>query len=234
MFSRHAILSCLIFALSLIGFVALWRESRRSATVVGGLVLFYAAFFSAQVVFIARNFLLLLPMFALASGIGAQLLVSPRRPGWLRAGAAAVIAVAIGWNAVDLWATASSIPALSSPNALLARTHDYVAARRDTPFHISRPLRTALLDAGYVLPANAAQDEADAAVFLFRHSDLQATDAVLRDWPGTRAQTFDWIGPREVNFNYYPTWRGRDRVLILPLAQARSMGVLDHFGGRAP
>ena len=234
MFSRNAIVSCLIFALAVFGFVALWRESRRSAAVVSGLVLFYAAFFSTQVVFIARNLLLLLPIFAFASGIGAQLLTSASRPGWLRAGAAAAIAVAIGWNAVDLWRTASSIRALSSPDALLARTHDYVAARPETPFHIARPLRTALLEAGYVLPANAAQSDADAAVFLFRHSDLQGTNPVLREWPGTRAQTFDWIGPREVNFNYYPTWRGRDRVLILPLAQARSMGVLDHFGGRAP
>ena len=33
------------------------------------------------------------------------------------------------------------------------------------------------------------------------------------------------FGPREVNFNYYSTWRGSDRVVVMTIEKARAAGV---------
>jgi hypothetical protein len=35
-----------------------------------------------------------------------------------------------------------------------------------------------------------------------------------------------WFGSYEVNYNYYPTWQGRDRIVAMGLPAARSLVVL--------
>ena len=41
-----------------------------------------------------------------------------------------------------------------------------------------------------------------------------------------RDDTFDWIGPREVNLNYYSVWCGADHAFILNMRAAERMGVV--------
>jgi len=58
-------------------------------------------------------------------------------------------------------------------------------------------------------------------------SELTPSNAHLAFWPATRHDTFDWIGPREVNLNYYPTWSGADHAIILNIDAAEHMGVVE-------
>jgi hypothetical protein len=37
--------------------------------------------------------------------------------------------------------------------------------------------------------------------------------------------TTRWFGPMEVNFDYYPTWQGDERIVVMPLARARALGL---------
>ena len=57
----------------------------------------------------------------------------------------------------------------------------------------------------------------DDAIALY--APAQHTDA------NGRARIETWFGPREVNFDYYTSWCGHDRVLVLPTAHARVIGV---------
>ena len=58
-------------------------------------------------------------------------------------------------------------------------------------------------------------------------SELASSNAHLSFWPATRHDTLDWIGPREVDLNYYPTWPGADHAIILKIDAAEHMGVLE-------
>ena len=66
-------------------------------------------------------------------------------------------------------------------------------------------------------------------------SELTAINAHLAFWPATRHDTLDWIGPREVNLNYYPTWTGADHAVILSMSAAERTGVVEALShGRPP
>ncbi len=60
--------------------------------------------------------------------------------------------------------------------------------------------------------------DADAALFLASEG--------MRPWTANRRRLVDrWFGPHEVNFNYYPTWQGDDRILLMPMDKARRLNV---------
>ena len=33
-----------------------------------------------------------------------------------------------------------------------------------------------------------------------------------------------WFGPGEINYRYYPTWQGEDRIVWVPLAALERIG----------
>ena len=61
--------------------------------------------------------------------------------------------------------------------------------------------------------------------FIFRASELSREDH-LTSWPATEHDTFDWIGPREVNLNDHSVWCGADHAFILNMGAAERMGVV--------
>ena len=45
-------------------------------------------------------------------------------------------------------------------------------------------------------------------------------------WRANRLNyTERWFGPYEVNFDYYPSWEGNDRILVMNRADAVMLGV---------
>ena len=57
---------------------------------------------------------------------------------------------------------------------------------------------------------------------------------VLRSWPSTSGHTYVTLGPEEVNFNYYSTWIGSDRIIVMSTSRARAIGVtLSDLGAEA-
>ena len=54
------------------------------------------------------------------------------------------------------------------------------------------------------------------------------------EWPANiRNLTLRTSGPLEVNFNYYPTWEGNDRIVGMTFARAYDAGV-DFVGASLP
>jgi hypothetical protein len=105
----------------------------------------------------------------------------------------------------------------------------YLACHASVPIALSARLAADLVAAGHPLPANVTQPDR-AVRYIFRASDL-SSDVQLARWPATRHNTFGWIGPREVNLNYYPTWIGLDHAIILRMEVAKEMGIVAALEG---
>ena len=46
------------------------------------------------------------------------------------------------------------------------------------------------------------------------------------NWTANRFNyTVRWFGPYEVNFNYYPSWIGNDRIIVMPIESALRLDI---------
>jgi hypothetical protein len=198
-----------------------WKESRLLA---GALLLFpatYVAFFAVQRVMIVRNLLVLAPFMAILAGRG--IVETIRRLGW-RPGRWALAAVAAGMmalNAAWLVHAGESIRGrgLDDPGADLAT---YARAHGRDSFLFSPRVRDEVARSGEEVPANAPAG--------IRDPDFVAVYAYEAmpnlEWPANvRTLTVRTFGPLEVNFNYYPTWEGNDRIVLMTFERACAVGV---------
>ena len=175
---------------------------------------------------------MLLPVFAYLAGVGFDGLIDracklpvgrPRQAAILAASLA--LTIAFGWNAWQQLAFGQSIPG-AQRDPLVRQVAEYLAEHASVPIALSPCLAADLATKGTPLPPNVAEP-IRALLYIFRKSELTSNNAHLAFWPGTRHDTLDWIGPREVNLNYYPTWSGADHAIILKMAAAEDMGVVE-------
>ncbi len=232
MFSPQPVFAAALAAISIFGFVPIWYRSRPLAATLGFLIIFYSMFFSIQIVFIVRNFLILLPVFAYLAGVGFDALIDrqlkipagrPRQAAILATGL--TTAMILGWNAWQQVAFGRSIVD-AQRRPLVRQVADYLAQHPSMRFTLSPCLAADLASIGAPLPANAAAS-GQGLKYIFRVSEITSSDALLTSWPATRHDTFDWIGPREVNLNYYPDWAGADHAIIVDLDAAEQLGVVE-------
>jgi hypothetical protein len=107
-----------------------------------------------------------------------------------------------GWNAWQQVAFGRSIvDARRQP--LVRQVVNYLTGHPSLRVALSPSLAADLIATGEPLPANVT-DSSAADEFIFRLSELSLSASHLASWDGTRHDSFDWIGPREVNLNYYP------------------------------
>jgi hypothetical protein len=229
MLSPQPVIAVALAATSIFGLVSSWQRSRSLAVTLGFLIVFYSVFFSTQVVFIVRNFLLLLPVFAYFAGIGFDALIDQAFKIPMGRPKHAVIlvmsmslAIVLGWNA---WQQVAFGQSIAERQPLLNQIVGYLARHSSVRVALSPSLAADLLATGEPLPSNITEP-GRADQFIFRASEVLSV-AHLVSWPATRHGTFDWIGPREVNLNYYPTWSGGDHAIILNADAAERMGVVD-------
>jgi hypothetical protein len=231
MLSPQPVIAAALTAACVLGLVSSWRRSRPLAAALGFLIVFYSIFFSLQVVFIVRNFLILLPVFAYFAGVGFDALIDrefkmpvgrPRQAAILATGM--TLAIALGWNAWQQVAFGRSI-ADAQRQPLVLQVAEYLAHHASVRVALSPNLAADLAATGEPPPANVTESSR-AVQYIFRTSELRSTNAHLASWPATRHDTFDWIGPREVNLNYYPSWE-TDHAIILNMSAAERMGVVD-------
>ena len=227
MMSPQPMIGVALAALALWGLVPAWHRSRPTACALGFLMVFYSLFWPWQVVFIVRNFLMLLPIFCYLAAIGYDALleralaVRKRRSTVLAATLALAVIVMMGWNAWEQLVFGRSIVATRQV-PLVFQAARYLSDRPAIPIALSPRLSADLVATGTTLPTNAVAP-AEARRFLFLLSELAKTNLQL---PGTRYDSYEWIGAREVNLNYYPNWKGRDHVIILDMDAARRMGIV--------
>jgi hypothetical protein len=229
--SPQPFLAAALAAVSILGLVPMWYRSKSLAAVLGFLIIFYSISFSLEVVFIVRNFLVLLPVFAYLAGAGFDALIDRvfKMPvGRLRQAAILATSVALtvgfGWNAWRQVAFGWSI-ADEQKKPLARQVTEYLAQHASVRIALSPCLAANLLAEGAPLPENVTEPSR-AVRYIFSARELSSSNAPLASWPATRHGTFDWIGPREVNLNYYPEWPGADHAIILNIEEAEHMGVV--------
>jgi hypothetical protein len=221
-FSPYQGIAALLFAAVSAGAV-LWvaRDIRFAAVLVGFPVLFLTVFCVRYRVAIVRNYLLVLPFFALmmARGIGDFARWLPRRElRWaLSAGLLGVFAVQAAWEI----AAGESIRSFN-PDRYVSEALEYVRARADTQFRVSNRVRAIARAQHLDLPPNVVSGRAGTEAVFFGIADGPGSWYFQTNDPWLTKAVF---GPREVNFNWYAGWTGNDRLVVMTLEKARATGV---------
>jgi hypothetical protein len=230
MLSPQPAISGALAALALWGLMPTWRRSRPIASTLAFLLVFYSLLFSRQAAFIVRNFLMLLPVFCYLASVGldailerAQATTGPQRNVAVLA-VTSTVAVMMGWNAWEQLAFGRSI-VTARQVPLVLQAARYLRDHPAIAIALSPKLSADLAATGMTLPPNAVA-RVTPQRFLFRASELSQTNAQLAHWPATRHDSYEWLGAREVNLNYYPNWAGRDHLFVLDMDRARRMGVV--------
>jgi hypothetical protein len=138
-----------------------------------------------------------------------------------RAGAAglALVGVAQAWWFV---AAGESIREVTTETEV-RDAFEYVRARAGTTFLLSPGVREVGARLGLRVPGNAARSGAEAdAVVLFARAEGPSPFTIPSNDPFLALAV---LGPREVNFAWYSSWTGHDRVLVMSRTKAKQAGV---------
>jgi hypothetical protein len=221
-FSRDPRISLFYSALALVGAAWALRRDRWMAAALLSFVVAYVGYFSLQRVMIARNLLVVVPFLAVlaARGVG----VCAAALGRHRSGRALLIAGVGGPMLIDaawLFEAAQSIRDPRPPERDLLTYLSRPSARECV---VSPRLRAALAGAvpnASALPAALRSSRAEAAEWAaFYASDVGSANG----WTGNRRDaTLRTFGPLDVNFNYYPSWRGHDRIVLMRVEDTRGL-----------
>jgi hypothetical protein len=201
----------------------LWlkRDLRFAAVLVGFPVLFLAMFCFRYRVVIIRNYLFVAPFFSLMLARGVTDLARWLPRPWLRWGFGAALLGVLTAQALWLVAAGESIRHID-PDAYVRQALDYVRDHGSIGFRLSNQVR-ALANAQHLaLPPNVVKGRAGTEVVFFGQSEGPNPWKWRVNDPWLTNAVF---GPREMNFNWYSSWSGHDRVVVMALDKARATGV---------
>jgi hypothetical protein len=209
-FSHFTPIALAFAGLAVIGVAATFRDSWRLGAVLVSFPVVYLAYFSSQGVLIVRNLLVVLPFLAVLAARGFGFACERARRPLLRRTLAAAALAALAGNAVWLAVAAETIASRRDHDRWVAQAAAYVDARPRLAFALSPRLERQLARRG-PLPTNAADlGAADRVLFYSREPEGWLA------WPANEPrQTRTWFGPFEVNFDYYPVWRGQQRIVVM-------------------
>jgi hypothetical protein len=209
--------------MAIVGIVIAAREDAWKLAIVLLFPLVYAGYMSLQRVMIVRNDLVLVPFLAIFAAHGGIALVRLLRPPPLRWLFAATLAGLLCVNAAWLVWSAQSIKTRGARNDVeqLARYLDKHPRQR---FRLSRQVAQDLIAReSRAWPNVIGSGSAGADAAIFYSSEVEQTN--WRLWTANRRNyVWTWFGPYEVNFNYYPSWEGDRRILVMPMRTARRLG----------
>lgn len=230
-FSPYLAIALFMFVLAIIGIASIIARDSREGAVFLVFPAFYLLYFSTQRAMLVRNLLAVGPFLAIAAARGAcvvgEFLRANRnepvaqlpRAAWWRVWAA-FLGAALCLNASWLIESAESIKARHT-DRFVREAAAYIRGHPNTTFFLSPRVKR---DVAVVAPPleNVTVDPAEAAVFV-----LYAREGMLgwQDWPANqRGLTRACFGPREVNFDIYPTWWGDDRIVVIDRSHAAKIG----------
>lgn len=230
--SPYDIISVIVIGLMLAGLLHLAMARRvRLLVTLAGVFIFYIIYFSQQAVFIARNYIFLYPMVAVLAGFGLIAIwnaLLARQMRWSRLAIGLALTGVIACNAWFVVSAAATI----EPRRPLSELFIAYAGNYDGRGIAVSPKLGQILD-DKAIPSVVPLAEADLVAFLSQELEKPFTShrtapltAPLAEWPGFDRNYFTWIGPWEVDYNYYPTWVGRERILIFPKEKAEEIGLV--------
>ena len=221
-FSPYPWLAFTLFCV-MVGGALLWlkRDLRFGATVVGFPFVFLMFFCIRYRVVMVRNYLFLVPFLSLllARFCADFMRWLPRQ--WLRISFAAALLAVLMVQGIWIVTAAESLRHVD-PNTYVAQALSYIAKRPDASFRVSGQVRSLAKTQHLTLPANVVGPKAGEHVVFFGRVEGPGPWNWKVNDPWLTEAVF---GPREINFNWYSSWSGHDRVVVMTLEKARSTGV---------
>jgi 4-amino-4-deoxy-L-arabinose transferase-like glycosyltransferase len=220
-FSPYRIPAMALFLAVVAGAIVVARHDRRLGVVLIGFPLAYLAFFCFSYrVAIVRNYLLVAPFLAVLAARGLAEAFHRLRYRWARWSLAAALGVLMVGQAAWLVRAGETIRR-RDPVADVEAAVAYVTAHPRTRFRLSTQVRAMAAQRNLTIPPNATEGPADAVVFLSMTEGPGVWGWKANDPWLTEAA----FGPLEVNFSWYSSWRGYDRVVIMTTEKASATGV---------
>jgi hypothetical protein len=213
LFSKYAVISLVFFVLSVLGGFAVLKEKDPAWPALLIFPAAYFLYFSVQKVMIVRNILVLLPFLAVLAARGAFFVESRLTQKMSLALFRFLLVACCVMNAAWEIHAMQTIRHRNDADqaAELAR---YVHAHPREKFLVPTGL------SGQVTGANVtsnAEEKTDYAVF----NTYAAKGRFDGRWPANRyGFATTWFGSYEVNLNYYPTWWGNHRLVVMPTERA--------------
>jgi len=223
-FSHFQPIAILFLFLFLLGAYDLINENIAEAIVILSFPVLYLLFFSLQRVFIARNLLVVAPFLAILVGRGSYFvwdLLHNWRFRWLWM---ALITTALLVNASWLIYSANTITDRKT-DRFIRELATYIDNHPQTSYFVSDRVTQDLQSLDTTEHKNIVKTSFDQADFVILYASEGFSSKIEwpRNKPGLTSRVF---GTWEVNFDYYPTWSGDDRIVLLPMDKAIKIGVL--------
>ena len=169
-----------------------------------------------------RNTLYLTPVLALLFSRGIGQIGAWIRNLQVRRVLAGALGAAMLAQAVWLIWAAESIRHVDM-HAEAKQAVEYVARHPKERYRLTPRIRSLAVEAGAVIPPNVAPDKTPAGHVVFF---ARGEGPVPYVWKvNDRWLTEAVFGPKELDFNWYSTWSGHDRIVVMDIAKARSFGV---------
>lgn len=221
-FSPYWPLSLALFALALVGAVAWLKERRDVALLVLSFPVALLVLMAGRYnVMIARNYLPIAPFLCVFLGRGVAFVGAHVPRGWPERAFLGLVAAVFVVNGVWLVRAAESI---REPDArgYVRDALAYAASHPALSFKLSSRVASAAREQSLPLSANAGGGPSWDEVLYFANADEPKYKSLITNDPWLAVATF---GPQEVNFNWYPTWIGHDRLVLLTRAKAEASGL---------
>jgi hypothetical protein len=223
-FSPWKAASVLLFAAVIWGGVSWFRREWRVAVILVGFPLAFLSFFCGKyIVAIVRNYLFVVPFLALLAARGVADVAERLKNRWARGSFLAVCSALAIAQAIFLVRAAESIRHREDARGDARAAIEYVAAHPMTRFRVSPRVRDLIAAQHIALPANVTDGPTPDSVVFFAIADSTSPSRWKTNDPWLTQAVF---GPREMNFNWYSTWAGQDRIVVMTLAKARESSVV--------
>jgi len=212
-FSKYSAISCVFFFLTVMGAFSLIMKEKKIAVILLCFPVLYVLSFSRLIVMKVRNLMVLIPFFAILASIGYTFLCDKIKYPFFRRSFSVLISVLLLINAGWLVYSSYSIRMEDKTNYIEQLSH-YLDQRPDILFLLSEHVANDLL----------AYDKKNRSNVTLNYSHnvkaacLYAFDIPIAELKANQYNyTWEWFGPYDVNYNYYPSWIGHNRIVVMPV-----------------
>ncbi len=221
--SEQMLISAIVAIIALVGIFALILRKEGFVWLFMPFSL-YILYMGVQNVFFVRNSLLLIPFWAVFTGIGAWYVWNINwLKGVMRGVIVALVVLVVVFNGKTILASTESVEnRVDDRETRLPRFLDWVCTQSLTVC-VSPRIAAEIGTRSLQMPKRVSTSFADAQIIACY---LTEVNSYWPKWEAQHRQLFlNEFGPREVNLNYYPFWGGEDRIVVLDRAKAQSFGI---------
>jgi hypothetical protein len=209
--SKNPVLAIVGSALSVWGAAHMVRSNRGLAAWFLALPVLYVALMASQKVMIVRNYQLLIPYMAILMALGLGTASAAVPANWQRHARVVVFAAGAGFLLYNLVAVSTASVGILRPHGVSQATalDHWLRSAPEKRFFLSPGARL-LLRAEF---RNTVDDINLANEVIFSSEEIRDWRLFPANVPG-RYKTV-WSPVEEVNWDYYPSWRGNARLLAI-------------------